>query len=91
MRKIANIIPFLIILLVNTSCSDIKTNKTIYDKTGEFSEGFATISLDGKWGAINKKDEVIIDFKYDYAFGFSEGLAEVRIDGKYGLSTKQAK
>ena len=44
----------------------------------------------GKYGYINKKGEVVIDFQYDDndVFEFSEGLALVKKDEKYQFINK---
>lgn len=42
------------------------------------------IIRNGKYGYINKKGQVIISCKYDYAGVFSEGLARVKINDSYG-------
>lgn len=49
-----------------------------------FSEGLASAKKDGKWGYIDKKGNVVIDFIYEKANDFSEGLASVGKDGKAG-------
>lgn len=50
----------------------------------DFSEGLASAKKDGKWGYIDKKGNVVIDFIYEKANDFSEGLASVEKDGKAG-------
>lgn len=50
----------------------------------DFSEGLASAKKDGKWGFIDKKGNVVIDFIYEYAGNFLEGLASVKKDGKAG-------
>lgn len=47
---------------------------------GEFSEGFLSICIDGKWGYINFRGEAITPFEYDYAKPFSCGMAKVEKD-----------
>lgn len=55
----------------------------------DFSEGLASAKKDGKWGYIDKKGNVVIDFIYENAGDFSEGLAPVKKDGKAGyINTK---
>ncbi|MDE6321190.1 MAG: WG repeat-containing protein [Muribaculaceae bacterium] len=53
-----------------------------------FSEGLAAVKKDGKWGYINKSEEIVIPLIYDNAGAFSEGLAAVKKDGKYGFINK---
>jgi len=53
-----------------------------------FEEGLAAVKLNGKWGFIDKTDNVVIPFKYDYTNWFSEGVAGVQLNGKYGYIDK---
>lgn len=48
-----------------------------------FSEGFAIVQMNKKYGFINKEGEVVIDFKFDYADNFYGGQAYVEIDYQY--------
>ena len=73
-----------------------KTGKEIiplkYDDVGvHFSEGLASVKLNGKWGFVDKTDKEVIPLKYDYANPFSEGLAWVYLNGKYGYIDKIGK
>lgn len=45
-----------------------------------FSDGLALVSLNGKYGFIDKTGKVAIPLKYDVAKDFSEGLAAVCLD-----------
>ena len=47
-------------------------------------EGFAAVCKNGKWGFINAKGELVIDYQYDDALSFSNGYAAVLKDGKWG-------
>lgn len=64
------------------------------DKTGEknldtdgsdFSEGFAFIKIDKKYGFINKLGETIIQPQFDFVRFFNEGLVAVEIKDKWGF------
>lgn len=55
-----------------------------YDEAGAFSDGFAAVLLDGKWGFINRDGILEIKNKYDEVKYFSEGLAAVRLDSLWG-------
>lgn len=66
------------------------------DYIGYFHDGVATVRKDGKWGAIDKTGEIVIDTVYDYLSYFSEGLATYRIDSssegtRYGVIDKTGK
>lgn len=50
-----------------------------YDDLSLFSEGYATVCKNGKWGYIDKTGQEVIPCKYDLANPFHEGLASVQI------------
>lgn len=56
----------------------------IYDYLWNFSEGLASVELNGKWGFIDKTGKEVIPFIYDSVWYFSEGLAAVELNGKWG-------
>jgi hypothetical protein len=63
--------------------------KPIYENLTYFSSnGLAVAKRNGKYGYINNKGEIIIDFKYDEARGFKYDLAPVKINGKWGFINK---
>ena len=64
---------------------------TRYDFAGDFSEGFAEVKLNGKYGFIDKTGREVIPCKYEAAGEFSEGLAAVKLNGKYGFIDKKGK
>lgn len=41
--------------------------------------------FNGKWGAINKKGETVLPFKYERLKPFAEGVAGFERDGKFGF------
>ena len=49
-----------------------------YDRLSLFSEGYAAVCKNGKWGYIDKTGQEVIPCKYDWANPFHEGLASVR-------------
>ena len=61
-----------------------------YDWKGEYYEGLAKVSLNGKYGFIDKTGKEVTPIKYDDAW-FSEGLAQVKINGKWGFIDKTGK
>ena len=50
-----------------------------------FSENYALIKQDDKYGFIDTNGNIAISPKYDYASSFSNGLAAVSVNGKYGF------
>ncbi len=53
-----------------------------------FSDGAAAVKKNDKWGYINKKGELIIDYKFDYAYTFYNGYAKVLKEDKYYVIDK---
>lgn len=62
-----------------------------YDDINNFSEGFAKVKVNGKYGFIDKTGKEIIPTKYDWAGDFNEGLARVALDDKAGYIDKKGK
>ena len=59
---------------------DIESRKElfcIYDDVKPFSEGFACVKKNGKYGYINRLGEIVIDFVYKDAFPFEGSIARV--------------
>ncbi len=54
----------------------------IYNRNGrerDFSEGYAAVQIDEKWGYVNREGKVVIQPEYRYAGRFREGLAPVAV------------
>lgn len=66
-----------------------KLETPYYDANTKFTDGLAPVANTNKglirYGFIDKKGNVVIDFKYDHARSFSDGLAAVRHDRKYSF------
>lgn len=86
---------FMIMLVTLTGCGnkeDTKSNEQTevgkldieVEELREFSENLVGVKINGKWGYMDKKGNIVIDFLYESASEFSEGLAAVQKDGKYG-------
>ncbi|MEE9351354.1 MAG: WG repeat-containing protein, partial [Thiotrichaceae bacterium] len=54
--------------------------KDTFQNVSSFSEGLVSVKKKGKWGYINKKNEVVIPLKYDRAYDFHDGVAVVVSD-----------
>lgn len=66
---------------------------TYFHYANEFaSNGLAAIEVNGKWGYIDIKGNVVIPAQFDDCWMFTEnGLARVLINGKYGYINKEGK
>lgn len=62
-----------------------------YDEVGQFSEGFANFSLEGRIGYIDRAGRVLVEPRFDRADEFSEGLAAVEIEGQWGYLDTQGR
>lgn len=51
-----------------------------FENAKNFSDGFACVYKNNKWGVINKKNEVIIDYKYDDIWTYSFFLFKVKLN-----------
>ena len=60
----------------------------IYEDAYPFSEGLASVSLDGKYGFIDKDGKTVIEFVYDDLKPFSDGLAYFAKGEEYGFLKK---
>jgi len=67
------------------------TSEIYFQDAKDFSEGYAAIKLNDKWGFINTSFNHLLDIKYDNAQSFSEGLAPVKLGGKWGYLGKNNK
>ena len=57
----------------------------------DFSEGFAVVGYEGKYGYINDRGILVIPMEFDFAYNFSEGLARVKKNNKFGYINTQGK
>jgi hypothetical protein len=82
----------------NCKCGfiDIDNNiiiKPIYDDVFDFDKhnNFTTVKFNGKWGAINSKNETLLDFKYKALLRLSNDIDNILIYSetrfKFGLMT----
>lgn len=62
-----------------------------YETAGFFHEGKSCVSLNGKFGYVDKEGKVIIPLKYDWADDFHDGYAQVKLKDKYGVIDKSDK
>lgn len=92
--KLFSQISCLFILLMSVSCQT-ELNKTEiashpgYEEVKSFSEGYAAVKKDGKWGYIDKTGTLRVPFKYDNAKEFYQGIAFVEEGIKKGYINQQ--
>lgn len=55
-----------------------------YDDARPFSDGWAAVEKDGKWGFIDTAGEVRIDYQFDDALSFGQHLAAVKVGDLWG-------
>ena len=65
--------------------------REIFQGVGKFSEGFARVSLNGKWNFIDKNCKLLFNTWFDLVGNFSEGFATVYLNGKYNFIDKNGK
>ena len=58
-----------------------------FDELRSFSEGYAAVKRDGKWGYINRRGEVVVQPIYDRAYDFHDGFAVIRQGDLRGFLT----
>lgn len=56
-----------------------------FQKADPFSEGYAAVKVDNRWGYIDTYGRSVIPAKFDNALPFSEGVAHVSLGGKWGV------
>lgn len=60
-------------------------SEAVYNNEISFNNGYSPINLNGKWGLINKKGEVIIKPQYqEMGRTFNEGYINVKKNGQWG-------
>ena len=65
-----------------------RLNDESFEDANAFSEGLASVKINGKYGFIDKSGNIVINPNFEDANAFSEGLAYVKINGKYGFIDK---
>lgn len=72
-----------------------KTGKMVLDYRFEdawrFSEGLASVRVNGKWGYLDRTGKMAVEPRYDYAWPFSEGMGRVLVGEKQGFVNKEGK
>lgn len=58
-----------------------------FESAKPFSEGYAAVRIDGKWGFIDKNGQLICTPQFSKVGDFFEGYAVVSIEGDFGIKT----
>lgn len=59
--------------------------KLVFDNARVFhTEGYAAVCVDEKWGFVDQKGNLVIDYQYEDAQSFKNGFAAVCVGGKWG-------
>lgn len=69
----------------------IEAKYEMIDRTRPFKDGLCRAKLNGKWGFVNEKDEVVIPFQYEMANFFANGVAWVSDTTGWFINTKGEK
>ena len=57
-----------------------------YEDVGSANNGpLITVKILGKWGAVNRSEDLIIQPNYDSIYSFVEGMSITKINDQYGL------
>jgi hypothetical protein len=56
-----------------------------YDKVGDFTEGRASVRLNGKYGFIDLEGNEVVSPRYDWVGDYREGRAIVELNKKWGV------
>lgn len=67
----------------------ILENYSDYTTIEKLSEGYIAVKKNGKFGYVDSKNHIKIDFQYDEAGEFHNGIAAVRKGDKFGLINKK--
>ena len=70
---------------------NVKAQLKDYRYVSGFSEGFAQVTKDGKYGFVDKNGKDVVPPIYDDVQDFNEGFAQVAKDGKYGFVDQTGK
>ena len=62
-----------------------------FDDAMYFSEGLASVKINGKIGYIDRKGKTVINPQFEEASQFKEGLAVIKMSDKYGYIDKEGK
>src|SRR5687767_12537187 len=74
-RKFVKYITGFLLMMLISSATVFSQNQ--FDTIRSYSEGFAAVKQNGKWGFIDAKGTLVVRVKYDKVDDFSGGLANV--------------
>ena len=80
---------------MKTSFKEFLTSISFEDPSeydfGVSNEGFISVCKNKKWGYVNLKGEMVVDFVYDYTQQFCDGVAWVQLNNKYNFVDTKGK
>ncbi len=59
-----------------------------YDYGDDFVEGLGAVCLDGKYGYVDAKGEIVIPLQFTVASSFKDGVARIMLGDKWGVIDK---
>lgn len=81
MKKRVGLLALVLCLVLTGTALAAPAGSTVWG----YSEGLAQCELNGKWGYVNGKRDVVIPLQYDSIVSFSLGVAAVNLNGKLGV------
>jgi hypothetical protein len=77
--------------ILGTQIKDFKLMEVFGFGMKGFSDGFAAVKYNEKWGYLNTAGQLVIPAKYDKVTRFNEGFASVQLGDKYFIVDKTGK
>lgn len=68
-----------------------KKPETVFDIVNNFSEGFATVQLNGKWNFLNKERKLLSNQWFDDVDSFCVGFATVCLNHKWNFINRKGR
>lgn len=82
---------FLFIAGFNTVNAATEAEALVFEDAHPFENGFAPVKMNGKWGYINTKGEIVVKPAFDEVKPFSAGVAQVVVANKSGYIDEKGK
>lgn len=76
---------------LENAANKVPSFRASYAELGEFIDGIAFASKDGKWGYVNTKGVVVVPLIYGFSTDFEYGMGCVELNDKWGFVNKTGK